>query len=223
MIGVVIPAHNEEETIVATLSSVMAAAAHAGLEGEEVRVVLVLDDCTDRTEERVKDFDITVLSIDARNVGEARRQGAAEALLFNARWLAFTDADTEVRNDWLVQQLALDADAVCGTVGVADWSHLGPLEQFMRDHWARTYNDAEGHRHIHGANLGVSANAYVGVGGFKALRCSEDVALVEALLAADANVIWSAAPRVHTSARLIARVRGGFGDTLLEVLHRGMA
>jgi thymidine phosphorylase len=71
---------------------------------------------------------------------------------------------------------------------------------------------------VHGANLGVSAEAYLRAGGFQALACSEDVALVEALKASGARIAWSAAPRVTTSARTNARARGGFGDTLLAVV-----
>lgn len=217
MIGVVIPAHNEQETIAATLSSVLSACAHPALKAEIVQVVVVLDACTDRTEELTRTFPVQVLQANERNVGRVRRLGAAEAIAAGARWLAFTDADTEVAPDWLVQQLALEADAVCGTVG-ANWGVLGELEQFMRAHWARTYNDADNHRHVHGANLGVSTMAYQAAGGFLPLECSEDVSLVEALVRTGAHVVWSAAPRVTTSARLDARARGGFGDTLAAVL-----
>jgi hypothetical protein len=67
---------------------------------------------------------------------------------------------------------------------------------------------------VHGANLGVSAQAYLRAGGFAPLACSEDVALVEQLQATGARIAWSAAPRVVTSARRASRARGGFGDTL---------
>ena len=78
------------------------------------------------------------------------------------------------------------------------------------------YTDADGHRHIHSANLGVSADAYARAGGFEQLACSEDVALVDALQRSGARFAWSAAPRVATSARRDAKARGGFGDTLLR-------
>ena len=47
MIGVVIPAHNEEALLAACLSAVREAAMHPGLAGELVRVAVVLDGCTD--------------------------------------------------------------------------------------------------------------------------------------------------------------------------------
>ena len=39
-----------------------------------------------------------------------------------------------------------------------------------------------------------------------------------ALQASGARIAWSAAPRVTTSARRDAKARGGFGDTLLQVV-----
>jgi hypothetical protein len=156
----------------------------------------------------------TTISLNARNVGAARAFGAELALVAGARWLAFTDADSEVAPDWISSQLGLKADAVCGTVAVRDWGTYG---NDMRSHYESTYNDADGHRHIHGANLGVSAKAYVRAGGFCPLECSEDVALVNALQASGASVAWSAAPRVFTSARRAFRAPGGFGATLARV------
>lgn len=50
------------------------------------------------------------------NVGHARAAGAQELLNQGVRWIACTDADSTVAEDWLVEQLALEADAVCGTV-----------------------------------------------------------------------------------------------------------
>ena len=115
-------------------------------------------------------------------------------------------------------QLSQQADAVCGTVAVDDWSPHEDHAGALREHFARTYTDADGHRHIHGANFGVCAKAYLRAGGFAPLACSEDVALVAALQATGARIAWSAAPRVTTSARRDAKARGGFGDTLLQVV-----
>ena len=95
---------------------------------------------------------------------------------------------------------------------------LGVAAGALREHFARTYTDCDGHRHIHGANFGVCARAYLRAGGFAPLACSEDVALVAALQASGARIAWSAAPRVTTSARRDAKARGGFGDTLLQVV-----
>jgi hypothetical protein len=151
-------------------------------------------------------------------VGRARAAGAEAMLEAGARWLAFTDADTFVSPGWLVDQLTQQADAVCGSIGIDDWTQHGAHADFLKAHFARTYTDADGHAHVHGANLGVSAEAYRLAGGFQPLACGEDVALVRALQASGARIAWSAAPRVTTSARTDARARGGFGDTLLAVI-----
>ncbi|NKJ47877.1 glycosyl transferase, partial [Burkholderia sp. SG-MS1] len=157
-------------------------------------------------------YGIETLTLKARNVGIARANGADLLLADGARWLAFTDADSRVSPGWLVAQLALDADAVCGSIAVDDWS---AHPHSVREYFRKTYVDADGHRHIHGANLGVSADAYRRAGGFPPLKCSEDVALVDRLIASGARIAWSAAPRVITSARAAARAHGGFGDTLV--------
>ena len=214
MIAVVIPAHNEAEFIAACIDSVDTAARDPALYRERVTVVVVADSCTDATAEIAAARGALTLSLNVRNVGEARAAGASAALAAGARWLAFTDADTLVAPDWLAAQLSHRADAVCGTVEVADWGAYG---EPMREHYASTYTDAEGHRHIHGANLGVSAEAYQRAGGFQPLRSSEDVALVNALLSSGASIAWSATPRVVTSARRDFRAPDGFGATLLRV------
>jgi glycosyltransferase involved in cell wall biosynthesis len=214
MLCIVIPAHNEEQRIGACLRAALDAGRHPTLAGESVRVVVALDSCADRTRAIVREFDVEVVRIAARNVGVARAAGAQRALAMGARWLAFTDADTHVAGDWLVQQLALQADVVCGAVSVEDWT---PHVDAVQKHFACTYFAVDGHRHIHGANLGVSADAYRRVGGFAPLPVSEDVALVEALVGSGAHVVWSGAPKVVTSARTDFRAVGGFGDTLLRV------
>lgn len=214
MIGVAIPAHNEEELIGACLQSAVEAARHAELHGEEVRIVVVLDACTDRSLAIAECFPVSIVRTNARSVGVARAIGAEHLLAAGARWLAFTDADTEVSPRWLVHQLALGADAVCGSVAVADWSCFGVDAERMQAHFESTYVDRDGHRHIHGANIGVAARAYIACGGFPALAQNEDVALVQALLASGASIAWSASPRVSTSARQRARAIGGFADTL---------
>ena len=214
MLGVVVPAHNEEAHIGACLHSLRMASRCPRLNGEKVLIVVALDACTDQTERIARSWGATTVSVGARNVGIARACGARHALDAGARWLAFTDADSVVGPDWLSAQLAQRSDAVCGTIEVRDWGSYG---ESMRRHFAATYTDADGHRHIHGANLGVAARAYEGVGGFQPLENSEDVALVEALRVSGATIAWSAAPRVVTSARRRFRAPGGFGETLARL------
>lgn len=213
MLAVIVPANNEEQLIGLCLRSVGTAASWPGLQGETVLVIVVLDACTDGTAGVAIQSGALLIAVEARNVGIARAEGARVALSMGARWLAFTDADTVVAPDWLHVQMSLCSDAVCGTIGVADW---GPGGEPLRRHFDATYTDADGHQHIHGANLGVSAQAYERAGGFEPLPSSEDVALVRALEAVGARIAWSAAPRVVTSARRDPRAPGGFGASLVR-------
>jgi len=213
MLAVIVPANNEEAVIGHCLHSVREAARWPGLAGERVLVIVVLDACTDDTAGVAVEAGAVLIWVESRNVGVARAAGAELALKLGARWLAFTDADTVVAPDWLHVQVSLKSDAVCGTIGVTDWGAYG---EPMRYHFDATYTDADGHQHIHGANLGVSAQAYERAGGFEPLASSEDVAFVRSLQAVGARIAWSAAPRVVTSTRRAYRAPGGFGAALVR-------
>lgn len=219
MLAVLIPVHNEAEHLPATLAAVASAAVDPGLRGEPVQVVVALDGCTDGSAEIARDAGALTVATPGGRVGVARAAAAQLALQHGARWLACTDADTQPETGWLRAQLQLHDeagfDAVCGTVAVRDWQrHWGPLARVLQQQHDSSYEDRDGHRHIHGANLGVSAPAYARCGGFQPLASSEDVALVGALLSAGARISWSSAPRVLTSARRRFRAPAGFGALL---------
>ena len=91
MIGVVIPAHNEEKFVGPCVESIVRASQHAGLDQEEVLVLVVLDHCTDRTGSIAEASGATTLTVIARNVGQARAAGAQAAMNAGARWLALPE------------------------------------------------------------------------------------------------------------------------------------
>lgn len=215
MIGIVIPAHNEERHINECLDSVLRAAEHPSLEGHPVEILVVLDDCSDNTGALVSAKRVATRAVSFRNVGKARATGAEQLLEAGARWLAFTDADTVVPPDWLVRQVQFEADAVCGTVEVDSWSEYG---EAVRTHYLASYQFIENHRHIHGANLGLSADAYRRAGGFQHLTAHEDVQLVADLERTGARIVWTAINPVITSARRDCKCRGGFGDYLASLI-----
>jgi glycosyltransferase involved in cell wall biosynthesis len=220
MIGVVVPAHDEEALIGRCLAALEAAALHPDLRGEAVEIVVVLDACSDRTQAIAAGRGAACIAVEARNVGVARAAGASALIARGARWLAFTDADSSVTPDWLARQLDTSHDAVCGVVAIDDWSDWSAE---ARASYEAGYVDADHHRHIHGASLGVSAAAYQRAGGFPPLRCSEDVALVRQLGRLGANIRWTNAVRVHTSARRVARAPDGFAAHLRQVEQRAAA
>ncbi|EJE50985.1 glycosyl transferase [Acidovorax sp. CF316] len=214
MIAVIVPAHNEEDHIGACLHSLTVASACPDLMGEAVLLIVVLDDCSDGTQGIAAALGARTVDCQARNVGTARAIGAHLALAAGARWLAFTDADSEVAPNWIAQQLCQQADAVCGTVQVRDWGTHGDA---VRAQFDALYQDRDGHRHIHGANLGLTAQAYSEVGGFEPLATGEDVALVHRLQERGLSIAWTSATRVTTSARKQFRAPAGFGATLLQL------
>lgn len=212
MIAVIVPAHNEELLLGRCLRALGRAARTVSALGEEVQIVVVLDSCCDASEAVARAHGVELLKVQARNVGQARRAGAALMLERGARWLAFTDADSCVPADWLLCQLAFAADAVCGTVHVETWQ--AHQDAALRERYLAHYQACEGHRHIHGANLGICARAYEKVGGFQPLPLHEDVQLVNDLQQSGAHIVWTARNSVSTSSRKDCRVRGGFGDFL---------
>ena len=109
------------------------------------------------------------------------------------------------------------ARAVCGTVTVDQWN--AAFDEAAQIRYHQGYQARDGHRHIHGANLGISAEAYQRAGGFEPLACDEDVQLVRQLERCGANIAWSHGPQVLTSARLDSRARGGFGDFLRNMVQ----
>lgn len=214
MIGVLVPAHDEEAVLGDCLQSILAAARCPALGGEAVGIVVALDHCSDRSADICRALGVRTVAIEARCVGRARAAAAQVLLQAGARWLASTDADSQVPADWLSGQLACQADAFCGTVRVADWLDFAPS---VRAAFHAGEHHVDGHPHVHGANFGVSAAAYRAVGGFASLAAHEDRALLEALDRRGFTVARCAQPAVVTSARRDARARHGFGDYLLAL------
>ena len=226
-IFVVIPAHNEEQRIAGCLRSVAASAAHLHeLHPQvQVQVTLLLDSCTDGTELMARNAGcegtvLRFLSAQFRNVGSSRALGIRHALQsFSGTadpthlWIACTDADTRVPEHWLsgfAQAYASGAEVVTGTVE-PDREEVS--QQVFAD-WHREYTLSAGHPHIHGANLGFSAAAYLHAGGFAPLASSEDVELVQRMRSCGFEVAATDQLHAVTSGRLSGRLKGGFADYL---------
>ncbi|MFJ8981507.1 glycosyltransferase [Streptomyces sp. NPDC102282] len=224
--AVVIPAHNEQALLGAALAAVYRAGRHPALVSTRLLVVVAADDCTDATESVARGAGALIAPLGSRSPGRARAAGAAlalRALGLDPRgvWIASTDADSEVPYGWLAHQQACAEqrwDAVVGTVRPQGWPPA--LTGVIRRH-VQEYEEAgrhpgrpDHHPHVHGANLGVRASAYLRCGGFPALATGEDRALVAALMASCHRVLWTRRLPVLTSARLTARARGGYSDYL---------
>ncbi len=216
MFGVVVPAHNEERLLPACLRSISRAVSHRAMVGEKVAVVVVADACSDATVDIARRCGVDVVEIHAHCVGVARDAGVRRLLTRGARWIACTDADSEVPSDWLAVQARVDADAFCGLVRVNTWHGLHAR---VIDRVLAGYQRRHGHRHIHGANLGFCADIYLAAGGFAPVACHEDVRLIERIERIGGRVAWSADAAVTTSARLDFRAPEGFGARIARCLE----
>ncbi|MYT68189.1 MULTISPECIES: glycosyltransferase [unclassified Streptomyces] len=225
-VAVVVPAHDEAHRIGACLRSVREAAARAA--PLPVVTVVAADACADDTAGIAARAGAHVVRLDRRSVGAARAVGTAYALhLLHAHtpdvWLAMTDADSTVPATWLTDQLAWARngyDVVLGTIRLArapSWlASLHDDAYFLtRPLGGPTRWE---HPHVHGANLGISATAYLRAGGFAPLSTGEDHELVARLTAQGRRIARSDGHPVHTAARLRGRAPGGLAD-LLSGLH----
>ena len=216
-VGVVVPARNEQRTIAACVASIDGAAHRLGL---PVDTVVVCDACDDGTAAAAGRAGARVLVIDRRNVGAARATGVSDLLSRHppeGLWVATTDADSVVPPDWLHRMLQAGRAgyaAVAGTVRVDDWHEHSPRVVAAYDrHYSRGIGH-DSHVHVHGANLGFSADAYQHIGGLPPLALAEDSALVQSFVEHDLPVARLSDLVVTTSARLEGRAAGGFADFL---------
>ncbi|MEO9181088.1 MAG: glycosyltransferase, partial [Acidimicrobiales bacterium] len=215
--GVVIPAHNEEILIANCLKALKYAAKQGGV--PPVRMVVVVDSCTDATAEVADQYDVEVMEVQLQSAGGARAEGfeyivASLDVDLEDLWLCTTDADSIVPEHWFLHQMRREAegyDAVVGTVVVEDWSEHSNQ---TRRRYAKRYEARDGHPHVHGANLGLSAIALKAIGGFPPLSLAEDHALVAGLMKMDFQICRSAMAPVTTSARRDWRAPDGFGALL---------
>lgn len=232
LVGVVVPARDEGDTLGRCLSAIDRTAARlAEVDDAPEVVVTVACDAWDATSIGAMGrfaadarFRLRPRLVPTRTVGAARAAGV-RAVLATARarglrpadvWLANTDADSEVPADWLPTHLELAATGAVGVVGlvrVSDWSGQAAA---VRRAWEAAYVVSDDHPHVHGTNLGVRGDAYLAAGGFADVPLHEDVELVRAL-AHHGTVLRTARARVTTSARGDNRVPGGFGGHLRDL------
>lgn len=227
---VVIPAHNEAELIGRAVRSALVAMTQAE-RSSDVRTMLtvVLDSCIDASSTSVAhasngDSRVHAIEVSAGAVGRSRAVGIEYTLRQVAVpperiWIANTDADSAVPPEWCASQLshaANGADAVLGTVIP---TREGSSEMTLAG-WASEYRPIEGHTHVHGANLGVRADAYLDVGGFPPVTHDEDVRLTQALRQRGHNVVSTARGSVATSFRTSGRAPSGFAEYLSHIQGR---
>lgn len=215
MIGVVIPAYNEEQSLQACLDAVQHAIRQIQILKLEVKVLVVLDGCKDRSLNIVQASGVEYLECDVHCVGKARDLGTRQMIEMGADWIACTDADSCVDSQWLFEQLKVQpVDAICGVV---ELDHGQYLSEYAKEKYQSLYQDRMGHSHIHGANLSFSRESYMQTGGFEARKCHEDVDLVKRMQQLKLDVLFTNLVRVTTSSRLDARAPEGFASFLRQL------
>lgn len=223
-LAVVIPARNEQERLPRCLSAVFAAEAvllQRMSDAPPIRVVVVLDSCTDGSRAIVEKWPrVEVLTRELGLVGAARAAGVEYVLatphLSQPDWIACTDADSAVPAEWLVQQMkhaSADTDLLLGVVR-PDAEELQPSSL---NRWISQYHFQDGHPHIHGANMGVRAEIYRRAGGFPALPEHEDVVLAQRIRLLGGRVVSTGSEPVLTSARTEGRTPGGMAGYLAKI------
>jgi glycosyltransferase involved in cell wall biosynthesis len=215
---VVVPVRNEEQLLDASLSALSAAVATASSAHIHTEVRVVLDQCTDSSAQIANRFPFTTLTSAAGRVGAARALGVSHALEtlsttpIDRIWIANSDADSRVPHWWLThfQQISLSADVCVGTVR-PDFDDLSPSQRAL---WLRTHRRGHPNGHVHGANLGLSAHAYLTAEGFAPIAEHEDVDLVARCGNHGAVIIASDEAEVLTSGRRTGRTPGGYARYL---------
>ena len=114
MISFVVPAHNEELELPATLRAVHAAASSSG---QSYEIIVVDDASTDATPEIASRARAKVVHIDRRHIAAARNAGAHAA---QGKYLFFVDADTRIIRTHVIEAIAtMKAGSAGGSARVA--------------------------------------------------------------------------------------------------------
>jgi glucosyl-3-phosphoglycerate synthase len=234
---VVVPARDEEDLIRSCLEAI---ATQERVSHEEYEVLVILDGCTDETEERAShvgdvhpSLQLHFLDGPGQGSGPARRVGmdaACDRLLQVGRpegLIACTDADTVVAPDWLAAQLRAvseGARAIGGRIELADdgslpesvWRRHAQEGRLRHERLLSDPNPAGETQHwqFSGASMALTAAVYRKVGGLESRDTLEDEQLECVLRRHGVPIERLLSVRVATSARLVGRAGQGLAHDL---------
>lgn len=202
--SVIVPARNEAGYLPATLSSLRSMAT-----AREWELLVVDGDSDDGTPAIARAFDATVIEGSGESIGRGRHLGARAA---SGERLAFVDADTTVRPDYLDEMLDfIDRENLAAATSrcrMDGWRSL-PMQATINHLFPRLRRPV-----LPGFNLVVEREAYFAAGGFPDVP-NEDTAFSRDL-ARDVPTGYHPDPLVETSAR---RIRSqGLTGTLVHYL-----
>ena len=131
-ISVVIPAHNEESFIEEAIRSVHAQTLKV------TEIIVVADDCTDRTSQIAAELGATVLEQKKRNLSAARNLGISAG---TQPWIALLDADDFWHKDKIafqwkaIQSRPAAAVISCDVSIFSDGKVTPPPQEYVRGRW----------------------------------------------------------------------------------------
>lgn len=123
-VSFVVPAHNEQQYLRATLEQLNKIAAKLLTDFE---IVVVNDASTDSTPQIAAENGARVIDVELRNIGAVRNAGAREA---RYDWIIFVDADTIVPEETLFGTLKALSKGAVGGGAFVDLDQLQPIGWF---------------------------------------------------------------------------------------------
>ena len=199
-VSFVIPAHDEERLIGATVGALAAAVRELRLDAE---IVVACDGCTDGTREAAERAGARTVVIDKRQIAAARNAGWKAT---TGDVLVFVDADTIVPVASVAEALqAIERGAVGGG---AAFMFDGPLPLYARAAGSLMRGVTRAMRLTGGCFLFCKRDALEKAGGWdETLFVSEEIALARAIKKEGRFVIVRTP--VHTSGRKVRTYSGG--------------
>ena len=213
MISFIVPAHDEECLIGATLDALVATTARLSTNTE---IIVVVDASTDATAEIARRSGAIVIEVDHRHIAATRNAGAAIA---RGDLLIFVDADTLADAPVIeAAQQAIESGAIGGGCAVRLQEPLSRSERIAQGFFSWLLRST---RIAPGCFLFVSRSAFDAIGGFdETWYAGEDVAMSRALAKHGRFVILR--EPVLTSARKLRTYSfGEHARTLLRFAFRG--
>ncbi|WP_408957058.1 glycosyltransferase [Natrinema sp. 74] len=170
-VSFVIPAKNEADYLRGTLASLTA------LDTDYDYEVIVVDgDSSDATREIAREYDAAVVREGGESIAAARNLGAERA---SGEWLAFLDADTRVRANYLTELLGfVEAE---GLAAASSYCRItGPRRAKLMEVTINHLFSRLEHPILPGFNCVVHRRAFEEIGGFPAVS-NEDTAFSRTL------------------------------------------
>jgi glycosyltransferase involved in cell wall biosynthesis len=168
-VSIVMPAYNEESTIVQTLASLC-----NNVTTWSVEIIVVNNNSADRTEELVKACGVNCILETKQGITQARNAGLAQA---KGKYILNADADTIYPKDWIeemIKPLADERNNVAITYGVFSFipvGNTGRVTYFFYEYLSdltRTYNTKFKSEavNVYGFNSGFKREQGLQVEGF---------------------------------------------------------